>query len=151
MRIRSDNEATLRRGLQDAAMATLNLLILRHVVNRVSLRNRNREPSHRPAERLKPFFRLLIVRMSRQSKAIVEQAGKSLRRRRRSRTNWSAKAVLQEIRGDARLVREPDGSTYCTSVQKNWPFRSRSLSKNGAWYFDSRPVRRKSSFGDRRK
>jgi hypothetical protein len=38
-----------------------------------------------------------------------------------------------------RLVREPDGSTVLYIGAENWPFPIPLASKNGAWYFDSKP------------
>ena len=38
-----------------------------------------------------------------------------------------------------RLVREPDGSTVLYIGAENWPFPIPLTSKNGAWYFDSKP------------
>jgi len=38
-----------------------------------------------------------------------------------------------------RLVREPDGSTVLYIGSENWPFPIPLASKNGAWYFDSKP------------
>src|SRR6202171_6207706 len=37
-----------------------------------------------------------------------------------------------------RLVREPDGSTVLYIGAENWPFPIPLVSKNGAWYFDSK-------------
>jgi hypothetical protein len=37
-----------------------------------------------------------------------------------------------------RLVREPDGSTVLYVGAENWPFPIPLVSKNGAWYFDSK-------------
>jgi hypothetical protein len=37
-----------------------------------------------------------------------------------------------------RLVREPDGSTVLYIGAENWPFPVPLVSKDGAWYFDSR-------------
>jgi hypothetical protein len=37
-----------------------------------------------------------------------------------------------------RLVQEPDGSTVLYIGAENWPFPIPLLSKNGAWYFDSK-------------
>ena len=37
-----------------------------------------------------------------------------------------------------RLVREPDGSTVLYIGAENWPFPVPLVSKNGAWYFDSK-------------
>src|ERR1700693_5507861 len=37
-----------------------------------------------------------------------------------------------------RLVREPDGSTVLYIGAENWPFPLPLVSKNGAWYFDSK-------------
>src|ERR1700737_4493909 len=37
-----------------------------------------------------------------------------------------------------RLVREPDGSTVLYLGAENWPFPIPLVSKNGAWYFDSK-------------
>jgi Protein of unknown function (DUF2950) len=39
-----------------------------------------------------------------------------------------------------RLVREPDGSTVLYIGAENWPFPIPLVSKNGAWYFDSKTV-----------
>jgi hypothetical protein len=37
-----------------------------------------------------------------------------------------------------RLVREPDGRTFLYIGAENWPFPIPLVSKNGAWYFDSK-------------
>src|ERR1700686_5349327 len=37
-----------------------------------------------------------------------------------------------------RLVREPDGSTVLYIGAENWPFPIPLVSRNGAWYFDSK-------------
>src|SRR5437879_1673646 len=37
-----------------------------------------------------------------------------------------------------RLVREPDGSTVLYIGAENWPFPIPLVSKNGAWFFDSK-------------
>jgi Protein of unknown function (DUF2950) len=37
-----------------------------------------------------------------------------------------------------RLVQEPDGSTVLYIGAENWPFPIPLVSKNGAWYFDSK-------------
>jgi hypothetical protein len=44
----------------------------------------------------------------------------------------------QKYREMHRLVREPDGSTVLYIGAENWPFPVPLVSKNGAWYFDSR-------------
>jgi hypothetical protein len=44
----------------------------------------------------------------------------------------------QKYREMHRLVREDDGSTVLYIGAENWPFPIPLLSKNGAWYFDSK-------------
>jgi hypothetical protein len=44
----------------------------------------------------------------------------------------------QKYREMHRLVREPDGTTVLYVGAENWPFPVPLVSKNGAWYFDSK-------------
>src|SRR3984957_2609635 len=45
-----------------------------------------------------------------------------------------------------RLVQEPDGSTVLYIGAENWPFPIPLVSKNGAWYFDSKAGRQEILF-----
>ena len=83
-------------------------------------------------------FRLPKKKTSRLWKRSSEPGRKSLHRATKWRTNSNASGSAKKYQEMHRLVREPDGSTVLYIGAENWPFPIPLVSKNGAWYFDSK-------------
>ena len=131
-------KATLRPRLAGiAAMAALTLLVLGYAQSSFAQESQLRAFSS-PAEAAQALFQAVDSENEQAVEAIVG-AGKEVTSSSDDvEDKLEREQFCEKYKEMHRLVREPDGSTVLYIGAENWPFPIPLVSKNGAWYFDSK-------------
>ena len=131
-------KATLRPRLAGmAAMAALTLLVLGYAQSSFAQESQLRAFSS-PAEAAQALFQAVDSENEQAVEAIVG-AGKEVTSSSDDvEDKLEREQFCKKYKEMHRLVREPDGSTVLYIGAENWPFPIPLVSKNGAWYFDSK-------------
>ena len=139
-------KATLRPRLAGmAAMAALTLLVLGYAQSSFAQESQLRAFSS-PAEAAQALFQAVDSENEQAVEAIVG-AGKEVTSSSDDvEDKLERKQFCKKYKEMHRLVREPDGSTVLYIGAENWPFPIPLVSKNGAWYFDSKTGTREIKF-----
>ncbi len=139
-------KATLRPRLAGmAAMAALTLLVLGYAQSSFAQESQLRAFSS-PAEAAQALFQAVDSENEQAVEAIVG-AGKEVTSSSDDvEDKLEREQFCKKYKEMHRLVREPDGSTVLYIGAENWPFPIPLVSKNGAWYFDSKTGTREIKF-----
>jgi len=120
-----------------AAMAALTLLVLGYAQSSFAQESQLRAFSS-PAEAAQALFQAVDSENEQAVEAIVG-AGKEVTSSSDDvEDKLEREQFCEKYKEMHRLVREPDGSTVLYIGAENWPFPIPLVSKNGAWYFDSK-------------
>jgi len=128
-----------------AAMAALTLLVLGYAQSSFAQESQLRAFSS-PAEAAQALFQAVDSENEQAVEAIVG-AGKEVTSSSDDvEDKLEREQFCKKYKEMHRLVREPDGSTVLYIGAENWPFPIPLVSKNGAWYFDSKTGTREIKF-----
>ena len=131
-------KATLRPRLAGmAAMATLTLLVLGYAQSSSAQESQPRTFSS-PAEAAQALFQAVDSENEQAVEAIVGAGKEVTSSSDEVEDKLEREQFCKKYKEMRRLVREPDGSTVLYVGAENWPFPIPLVSKNGAWYFDSK-------------
>ena len=131
-------KATLRPRLAGmAAMATLTLLVLGYAQSSSAQESQPRTFSS-PAEAAQALFQAVDSENEQAVEAIVGAGKEVTSSSDEVEDKLEREQFCKKYKEMHRLVREPDGSTVLYVGAENWPFPIPLVSKNGAWYFDSK-------------
>ena len=131
-------KATLRPRLAGmAAMAALTLLVLGYAQSSSAQQSQLRTFSS-PAEAAQALFQAVDSENEQAVEAIVGAGREVTSSSDDVEDKLEREQFCKKYKEMHRLVREPDGSTVLYVGAENWPFPIPLVSKNGAWYFDSK-------------